>query len=471
MLFNSLEFIIFFAVVGVGYAATSRSLFWQNTWLLAGSIVFYGFWDWRFLFLVASNVVVVHLAASRIVRPSSRRKAWLALAVVFNLGVLAFFKYANFFVDSATEFLALIGLTPDRVTIKIILPVGISFYTFQALSYVVDVYRGDVRPARSVRDLALYVLFFPQLVAGPIERARTFLPQILTPRRVSSAQVQVGIGLIIGGYFKKIVVADNLALVANPVFDNFSQYAGLETLAGVVAFALQIYADFSAYSDIARGVAKLLGFELMVNFKQPYFAINPSDFWLRWHISLSSWLRDYLYIPLGGNRGGRFATQRNLMITMVLGGLWHGAAWNFVIWGVYHGALLALYRAFDRQPEHLDPWSGRWHPTRILGKMVLMAGFTLFGWVIFRSQSIAQLGGVVGQLFSPSTKRGGDFWAQVLVFGSPVMVSQLAQYVTRDLAFFTRMPAVAQGAVYGAMLLAMVVLGVREPVEFIYFQF
>lgn len=473
MLFNSLDFLIFFAVVGLGYVLTQRWLKVQNLWLLVASAFFYGYWDWRFLFLVGSTIVVVHVAAKRLVQSDSHkvRKRWVAGAVIFNLVVLGFFKYFNFFAESGAAVLQAMGLNPGPVTLEIILPVGISFYTFQALSYVIDVYREDVEPTPSVLDLALYVLFFPQLVAGPIERAQTFLPQILSPRKLDWAQVQLGLSLIVGGYFKKIVIADNLAEVANQVFDNHGDYQGLEVLAGVVAFAIQIYGDFSAYSDIARGIAKLLGFELMVNFKLPYFALNPSDFWLRWHISLSSWLRDYLYIPLGGNRGGRFGTQRNLMITMLLGGLWHGASWNFVIWGFYHGLLLALYRVFDRSPEHLDPWSGRYNPVRIIAKMLLMVCFTLLGWIIFRSRTLGQLWGVLSHLGFGYTGRAGKLWNQVGVFGAPLLVTQVVQYVRRDLAVFTRLPGAVQGFAYGFMILAIVVLGVREPVEFIYFQF
>ncbi|RYF30364.1 MAG: MBOAT family protein, partial [Cytophagaceae bacterium] len=250
----------------------------------------------------------------------------------------------NFFIQSATGALKIMGMTTNPFLLSVVLPVGLSFYTFQSMSYTIDVYRGEVKPSHRFWDFALFVAFFPQLVAGPISRAHDLLPQVLNPRRIAPLQVNEGLWLCLWGFFQKIVIADNAASLANPLFQNSSQLSGPQALLAIYAFALQIYGDFAGYSNIARGLAKLLGFELMNNFMTPYFSRNPAEFWRRWHISLSTWLRDYLYIPLGGNRGGNLFTYRNLMITMVLGGLWHGASWPFVLWGAYHGLILILHR-------------------------------------------------------------------------------------------------------------------------------
>ncbi|MEC4985962.1 MAG: MBOAT family O-acyltransferase, partial [Oscillatoria sp. PMC 1076.18] len=321
-----------------------------------------------------------------------RRKLLLTVSLLTNLSILGFFKYFNFFVDSLIQLFNWLGIAADPLTLNIILPVGISFYTFQTLSYTIDVYRGKLIPAKNLLDFAVYVAFFPQLVAGPIERAENFLPQVTHPRKLNLAQINAGLFLILWGYFKKVVIADNIGLIANAVFNDYTDYQGIDVIIGILAFTVQIYGDFSGYSDIARGISKLMGFELMVNFKLPFFALNPSDFWARWHISLSTWLRDYLYIPLGGNRQGTFNTYRNLGITMLLGGLWHGAAWNFVIWGAYHGLILIIYRIVSRKREHLDPWSGKYSYPYILAKMLLMFILANLGWVIFRCVSLEQMG-------------------------------------------------------------------------------
>jgi D-alanyl-lipoteichoic acid acyltransferase DltB (MBOAT superfamily) len=281
--------------------------------------------------------------------------------------------------------------------------------------------------------------------------------------------VDAAIFLILWGYFKKVVVADNIGMIADNIFNNYDQFEGLPILFGVLAFTIQIYCDFSGYSDIARGVCKLLGFDLMVNFRLPYFALNPTDFWQRWHISLSSWLRDYLYISLGGNRGGPVRTYRNLFLTMLLGGLWHGAAWPFVLWGAYHGLILCAYRVLDRRPEHRDPWSGRYPHWRIVGKMMLMFVLTMIGWAIFRSQSMEQLLYIVGHVGVGSW----DFEMayKLALFGLPVVLMDLAQYRSGDLLVVTKQNYLVQGLVYGVLIAGIIVFGVRDSLEFIYFQF
>jgi len=391
VLFNSTAFFVFFAVVYAAYLLLQRRLRLQNALLLVASYLFYGYWDWRFLSLIAISTLVDFVIGRALGRTDERavggqrRRLLLAISVVVNLAILGFFKYFNFFASSLVEVLSAFGAHADLVTLNIVLPVGISFYTFQTMSYTIDVYRGRLQPTDSLLDFAVFVAFFPQLVAGPIERAVNLLPQVGRPRRITAAQVDSGLFLILWGLYKKVVVADNAALIANAVFNDYASHTGLDILLGVIAFSVQIYGDFSGYSDIARGVARLMGFELMVNFRLPYFAVNPSDFWLRWHISLSSWLRDYLYISLGGNRTGRLLTYRNLLVTMLLGGLWHGAAWNFIVWGAYHGVILALYRAFERRPAHENPWGGEHRYAVVLAKMGLMFALTLLGWLFFRA--------------------------------------------------------------------------------------
>jgi D-alanyl-lipoteichoic acid acyltransferase DltB (MBOAT superfamily) len=321
-----------------------------------------------------------------------RRKLFVAVSMTANLAMLGFFKYCGFFVGSMQHLLDALGLGQlGGAALSVVLPAGISFYTFQAMSYTIDVYRGHANPTQSFSDFALFVCFFPHLVAGPIMRASTLLPQVVEPRRLPNREAWWnGAILILAGLFKKIVIADNMAPIANRVFFHYLENPSVplsawEILVGVYAFAFQIYGDFSGYSSIARGISKWLGFDLVVNFHLPYFAVSPSDFWRRWHISLSTWLRDYLYIPLGGNRKGGLATYRNLMLTMVLGGLWHGANWTFVAWGVYHGILLCGFRLFRVRDVSWGTGLGQ----RIVWvfRAVLMFNLTCFGWLLFRADN------------------------------------------------------------------------------------
>ncbi len=321
-----------------------------------------------------------------------RRKTFLVISMVANLGLLGFFKYFDFFIASGDALLRTMGFGSSLSVLGILLPAGISFYTFQAMSYTIDIYRGDAEPTRDFGDFALFVCFFPHLIAGPIMRAHTLLPQVIAPRTLTRQMMRDGLWLIVLGLFRKVVIADNLAQVANAMFFPFANgegkgVTGPEALVGVYAFALQIYGDFAGYSAIARGVSKFFGYELVVNFNQPYLAQSPSDFWRRWHISLSTWLRDYLYIPLGGNRGGTYKQYRNLMLTMLLGGLWHGASWTFVAWGLFHGAILCVFRLLGIadvvQPDR--PLAG----LRRFGRIVFMFHLTCLGWLLFRADSFA----------------------------------------------------------------------------------
>lgn len=473
MLFNSSQFVAFFAIVYVLYLLFRRSVKAQNVLLLVASYVFYGSWNWRFLSLIAISTLIDYTVGLRLERATEprARKLLLAISVIANLSILGFFKYFNFFAESAVDLLHLLGMQASYTTLHIVLPVGISFYTFQTMSYTIDVYRGELKPTRNLLDFALFVSFFPQLVAGPIERAVNLLPQVQKARSIRFEQVQAGAFLILWGYFKKMVVADNMGLIADQVFNHYTDHHGLALLVGVLAFTFQIFGDFSGYSDIARGVSKLMGFELMVNFRLPYFALNPSDFWARWHISLSSWLRDYLYIPLGGNRKGSGSTLRNLALTMLLGGLWHGASWNFVLWGGFHGAILIAYRLWDKHPEHLDPWGGRYSYPRVLAKMLLMFTLTVIGWILFRAHTLHQ----IGYFFSHIGFAGGHdalvMGGKVLFYLVPFLGIQLIQYVKRDLLFPVKWHWLPQGALLAFLMIWIAVFSVRESIEFIYFQF
>jgi D-alanyl-lipoteichoic acid acyltransferase DltB (MBOAT superfamily) len=473
MLFNSFVFIGFFIIVYALYLSFRRHYRIQNRILLVASYVFYGYWDWRFLSLIAISTIIDFFVGRALLKSESplKRKFLLFLSVAANLSLLGFFKYYNFFADSFAGLLGMFGMEAGFVTLNIVLPIGISFYTFQTMSYTIDIYRRKTEPTKNFLDFALFVAFFPQLVAGPIERAVNLLPQITAPRRIRINQLNAGIFLILWGYYKKVVIADNVGRIADQIFNGYTQFQGLDLLIGVLAFTVQILCDFSGYSDIARGLAKVMGFDLMVNFKLPYFALNPSDFWLRWHVSLSSWLRDYLYIPLGGNKKGTISTQRNLAITMLLGGLWHGAAWNFVIWGAFHGLLLALYRVFDKNPAHDDPWNGQHSFVKILSKMLLMFILTLIGWVLFRSSSADQIFYMFSNVFGGWSEHTLEMAQTLLFFSLPLVVIQIYQYIKRDLLAPIKLNPIIRIPLYAHFIIWIIIFGVREAAEFIYFQF
>jgi D-alanyl-lipoteichoic acid acyltransferase DltB (MBOAT superfamily) len=470
VLFNSWLFPPFLILVlALYYALPHRG---QNLMLLVASYVFYACWDWRFLGLLLLSTTCDWLLARAISREPTRASArrWVACSVAINLVFLGFFKYFNFFVDSANQAVQALGLGAWDARLHVILPVGISFYTFQSISYIVDVYRREVEPARNPLDFALFVAFFPHMVAGPIMHSRDLLPQFQHPRRTTAVQVRSGLWLILLGFFKKLAIGDNLAPIVDQVFGSGPPASGASVLVGVYAFALQIYCDFSGYTDIARGVARLMGIELMLNFNRPYLAVNPSDFWRRWHISLSTWLRDYLYVPLGGNRGGRWRTYRNLMLTMVLGGFWHGAAWNFVLWGAYHGGLLVGHRWLVTE-RGLWPRAGM---VSRLAARVMMFHAVCFGWLLFRATSASQIWAFTSALAT-------DWHVAGLRLGRPAMLVVLLAAVLWTLEHWTRnaddptgLPGWRWGlgpAVCTAMAVAVVVLAPPVTQSFIYFQF
>lgn len=474
MLFNSVDFFLFLGVVFLLYRAASHRL--QNFLLLAASYFFYGYWDYRFLSLILISTVVDYacglgIAASQ---TPSRRRLLVSASVCTNLAILVLFKYFGFFAESLLVALGRFGLDVHWTLPSIVLPIGISFYTFQSMGYTIDIYREQTQPTRNFSDFALYVAFFPLLLAGPIERSYRLLPQIAAPRRMTLAGSADGFRLLAWGLFKKVVIADNLASLVDPVF---IQTPGAQTPSAVVlwialyAFAFQIYCDFSGYSDIARGVARMLGFELMLNFNLPYFATNPREYWARWHISLSTWLRDYLYISLAGTRAR--APQTRLILTMLIVGLWHGAAWTFVTWGLFHGVWLVL---------HL--WARRWLPRfssqRQLGARAwrICSGVATFHLIclsllLFRAESMEQIGWLLGDVMT-SWSTQTAVWpllARLAFFLWPLAIVQVAQYRSGDLDVVGSWPLLVRWLWYSVLFNFFIIWGSFDGTEFIYFQF
>ena len=564
MVFNSLEFFGFLIVVYITYRILPFR--WQNWFLLVAGYVFYGWWDVRFLFLIACSttvdfsigllladgcmparqrwtaslflicaallflcpdwsmltvhavsvditavlkpqemglkvllgtivfVLIANLLISRIAEiPKERaRKILIFCSVFVNLSFLGFFKYFNFFVESAESLFRVMNIDPSNLRLGIVLPVGISFYTFQSLSYTIDVYRGRVAPTSRFWDFALFVAYFPPMVAGPIERGRHLLPQLTRPRHIRLGQSMDGIVLILLGLFKKVAIADGVAPAVDAVFNSSGAVSQSDVALAVILFAIQIFCDFSGYSDIARGVSKLFGIELILNFNLPYFSKNPSEFWRRWHISLSSWLRDYLYIPLGGNKQGGARTYFNLFVTMLLGGLWHGAAWNYVLWGAYQGALLCGHRLLthgrETLPTSIEAVSGTTvlhggavRRSRILPSWVstplritIFFLFCCYGWLLFRAHSLDQIkafslllfgfGADVAPVISKPTTSA---LLGIIVLG----MLQLCDYHSGSLESFRRWRPPVQGFLYATLLFILIMGTSNDPVQFIYFQF
>ena len=404
MLFNSPEFLLFLPIVfGLYWFVVQRDLKAQNVLLLVASYIFYGWWDWRFLGLIAFSTVVDYFVGIRVAEAPEKhiKKRWMAVSLLVNLGLLAYFKYANFFIESWVDAWAMMGVTMYASSLQVILPVGISFYTFQTLSYSIDIYRGTLKPTHSLINFAAFVSFFPQLVAGPIERASRLLPQMENKREFKYEEGVAGLRLILWGMFKKVVVADTCAIYANEIFANYTEYSGPTLMLGAVYFAFQIYGDFSGYSDIAIGTAKLFGIQLMTNFKTPYFSRDLAEFWRRWHISLSTWFRDYLYIPLGGSRVGKWKAVRNVFIIFLVSGFWHGANWTFIVWGGIHACLFLplLLRGTNRRYTSETIGEGRWLPTgRELLGMAWTFTMVCIAWVFFRAESVGEAMEYLGSL-------------------------------------------------------------------------
>ena len=473
MVFNSLHFLWFFIVVYGLYRVLPHRA--QNWLLLIASYYFYAAWDWRFLGLLLASTIVDY-SCGRLIAASgdARRRTWLlCLSLGFNLTLLGFFKYFNFFADNLHVIFGAVGWQLDFVTLRVLLPIGISFYTFVTMSYVIDVYRREIPATRDPVDFALFVAYFPHLVAGPILRASRLLTQIHNPRTVTPEQMRDGTWLVAWGFFQKVYVADNLSGVANAIFDPATPHTGINVLLGVYAFAFQIYGDFAGYSNIARGISKLMGIELLENFRFPYFVRSPQEFWRHWHISLSTWLRDYLYIPLGGNRGSASRTDRNLLITMVLGGLWHGAAWTFVLWGFYHGLLLIGYRAAGRLAIMQRWLLGPSAIARVIGWLV-MFHFTCLGWLIFRARAASQLGGLLRSLvldFAPSSVDVHATLVPLLLYTTPLVLVHACEAYFDDVLVVRRLPIGVRYSVYAATFYLTMLFGNFGGSDFIYFQF
>jgi len=437
--------------------------------LLIASYIFYGWWDWRFLGLIALSTVIDYIIGIQMHKSSViKRRRWLLfLTCLVNLGLLMFFKYFNFFIEGFSDVLSFFHMNANLSTLNIILPVGISFYTFQTMSYTIDIYRKQMPPTKNFWDFALFVSFFPQLVAGPIERASKFLPQITKKREVTKDNITSGLWLILWGFFKKLVIADSLALVVNGIFD-LENPTGLQCVIGVYAFAFQIYGDFSGYTDIARGIAKLMGIELMLNFKIPYLAITPSDFWRRWHISLSTWMRDYIYIPLGGNRSRGARILLNLFLTMLIGGLWHGANWNFILWGGFHGAILIIFR-ICRIDSFFERVKIKW--LRVI-QMIIMFQITCYGWLLFRASEWGQIKMFTSKIFGDweVTPEIIPALAKLIFY---VSILWLFEFIFRN----TEQPNKARGWKYlkyiyvPALILLIIIFRQEGGSDFIYFQF
>ena len=477
MFFNSFIFFLFLLpVLLVYYLARGHRA--KAGWLLLVSYVFYGYWDWRFCGLLALSTIVDYVVGGRIHRTAdpAPRKRLLLTSLIVNLGILGLFKYFNFFAASFESACVLFGVTPDFVHLRLILPVGISFYTFQTMSYTIDIYRRRLEPARSLLDFAVFVAFFPQLVAGPIERARNLLPQIVVLGNPSRRMIGVGLALMANGYFRKVLIGDPAGRISTQVFSDPSIYRSPELLAGLVLFGVQIYADFSGYSHIARGLAKLLGLDLMRNFEQPYLSANITEFWRRWHISLSSWLRDYLYIPLGGSRLGTRRTYINLFVTMLLGGLWHGASWTFVAWGGLHGSYLAIHKMIlgKRRAADRFVYAGPASLARYLVSMAFTNCIVLLAWLFFRARDFSQAGYFLNSFVH---WEGSELTARWFVItASFVLVTlllDLVEYRTGEHAFLlTRCNrTVAWGAGLALASVVLMYILTATPLPFVYFQF
>lgn len=489
MLFNSGAFLKFFAAFVLLHFCLRGSRTARNALIVLGSYFFYAwwtpadsgravdgapvsllwsaFWQLRFLGLLIFTSGLDFLIALLLDRSGSAlHRRWLLLAsVAANLGVLGFFKYYDFFAGSLGELSRQLGWALEPASLSLVLPAGISFYTFQSMSYTIDVYRREIPATRSLVEFLAFVSFFPQLVAGPIERARHLLPQFGRTLRVTAAMLEEGFWLGVWGLFKKVVLADNLAPLVEMVFEHPAPGGPAVALA-TFAFGIQIYCDFSGYTDIARGLAKWCGFDLMLNFNLPYTATNLRDFWRRWHISLSTWLRDYLYRSLGGNRHGSARTLLNLFLTMLLGGLWHGAAWNFVLWGAWHGLGLVAHRIFAKDPS--PPAGGRARLTGWLGTML----FVFYGWLLFRAGSWSRAGELTCAFFDLSLPAWfGNYALAVAVFSLPLVLVQVWQARSQDLLAPLRLSAAGRGALHGLMILAILIFWKKDQTPFIYFQF
>lgn len=478
MLFNSVDFAIFLPIVFLLFwFAAVRNMRLQNLFVTIVSYIFYGWWDPRFLGLIVVSTLIDYSVGMGLARAESplRRRLLLWTSLLTNFGILGFFKYFNFFADSLVTACSFAGHDIGVRSLNVLLPVGISFYTLQTVSYTIDVYRRNLEPTRDFLAFAAYVSFFPQLVAGPIERATHLLPQFCTPRQFSYARAVDGLRQILWGMFTKVVIADNCAVCANAAFDGAGTYSGAALLAGAIMFSFQVYGDFSGYSNIAIGTAKLFGFELMRNFAFPYFSRDIAEFWRRWHISLSTWFRDYVYIPLGGSRTGRWLSVRNIFIVFLLSGLWHGANWTFIFWGGLNALYFLPLLLLNRNRACLDTVAaGRLLPS-VRDAVSIVATFclTVLAWIFFRADSLSHAFSYLSQM------AGGSFaaWPEILPVRTAALtagfvalewVGREQEYAIANLGIQWRRPL--RLAMYYGICLAIAAWGGQQQ-EFIYFQF
>lgn len=474
MSFISIAFLLFLPSVYAIYWMLSRWLKWQNLFIVAASYLFYGWWDWRFLTLIFITSLSSYATGIAIERGAIRSKRfWSTFNIVLNLGILAVFKYYDFFAVNLQDLLSQVGMTASLPTLQLILPVGISFYTFQSLSYTIDVYRGRLGATRDITAFFAYISFFPQLVAGPIERATHLLPQMLQPRLFDRTASVDGLRRILWGFFKKMVIADNCAIAVNTIWANWQDYDGMTLIVGMLLFTFQIYGDFSGYSDIAIGTAQLFGIRLCDNFRLPYFSRSVGEFWRRWHISLMTWFRDYVYIPLGGSRGSKGKTICNTMVVFLLSGLWHGANWTFVVWGLYSALLFlpSILRGSRSRSTEQPATLAELH--KILFTFILVA----FGWVIFRSTTLTETVGYIGHMFTSfdptsvlhlSVGKTPLLWCALLIV---IEWLQRTRKHTLDLSEGRLFRHRAVRWVVYYLLLLVILLFHGEDTTFIYFQF
>ena len=478
MLFNSIDFAIFLPIVFVLYwFVTSKSLKLQNFLIVVASYVFYGWWDWRFLSLIFFSTIVDYLVGVALgTQTNPQKRKWLLwTSILVNLGLLGFFKYYNFFLDNFVEAFTFFGRDIQASSLSIILPVGISFYTFQTLSYSIDVYKRKLEPTNDFIAFSAFVCFFPQLVAGPIERATHLLPQFYKKREFIYSQAVDGMRQILWGLFKKIVIADNCAEFANQIFNNSAEYSGSTLVVGAVLFTFQIYCDFSGYSDIAIGTSRLFGFDLMQNFNFPYFSRDPAEFWRRWHISLSTWFRDYVYIPLGGSRGRKWMTIRNTMIIFIVSGFWHGANWTFIVWGVLNALYFIPYLLTNNNRNNLDTIGQGRHLPNLKDVFSLIITFTLtvFAWIFFRATDLKHAFQYVGTIFSKSIISVPEVLPKTVLL--LIIIFTIMEWIGREQKFAIQRMGLKwnnwiRHIFYFAILFAIFWFGGKQQ-EFIYFQF
>jgi D-alanyl-lipoteichoic acid acyltransferase DltB (MBOAT superfamily) len=481
MLFNSIDFAVFFPIVFALYWATAKNVKIQNALLLIASYFFYCWWDWRYLSLVILCSATNYVGGLWMMKTEDpqRRKSILVACCVISLGVLGIFKYYNFFLTAFVDAFSLVGVRLPAQTLKLILPVGISFYTFHTLSYTIDVYRKKFEPTRDILSFFLFVSIFPLAMAGPIERATNLLPQIYK-RRIFEHTVAVdGLRQVLWGLFKKMVIADNCAEFADLFFNHSSDYPGSALALGAIFFAFQIYGDFSGYSDMAIGLGKLLGFRFLHNFSYPYFSRDIAEFWRRWHISLTTWFRDYLYIPLGGSRGGKWKTIRNTFIIFIVSGFWHGADWTFITWGALNAVYFLPLLLTKNNRKNLDIVAkGRKLPTlKVLLSMLFTFSITTFAWIFFRAENMGHAWAYISEIFSPSLFVSPDFWKKkAILIACLIVLFMVIEWIGREkeyaiAAIGSKWKRPYRWVFYCILIFFIFVFYVEEKQAFIYFQF